>query len=59
MKGLSGISRKKQHLIRVVREGVGVGGEGEMTQALYAHMNNKIIKKRRYSLLCLMHGIGR
>jgi NaMN:DMB phosphoribosyltransferase len=26
----------------VVREGVGAGGE--MTQALYAHMNNKIIK---------------
>jgi hypothetical protein len=24
----------------VVREGVGAGG-GEMTQALYAHMNNK------------------
>jgi NaMN:DMB phosphoribosyltransferase len=28
----------------VVREGVGAGGE--MTQALYAHMNNKIKKKR-------------
>jgi hypothetical protein len=28
----------------VVREGVGQGGE--MTQALYAHMNNKTIKKR-------------
>jgi hypothetical protein len=27
----------------VVREGVGQGGE--MTQALYAHMNNKTIKK--------------
>jgi uncharacterized protein (DUF1786 family) len=27
----------------VVREGVGMGG-GEMTQALYAHMNNKTIK---------------
>jgi hypothetical protein len=27
----------------VVREGVGVGGE--MTQALYAHMNNKRKKK--------------
>jgi NaMN:DMB phosphoribosyltransferase len=27
----------------VVREGVGAGGE--MTQALYAHMNNKIKKK--------------
>jgi NaMN:DMB phosphoribosyltransferase len=26
----------------VVREGVGAGGE--MTQALYAHMNNKTIK---------------
>jgi NaMN:DMB phosphoribosyltransferase len=33
----------------VVREGVGAGGE--MTQALYAHMNNKrkkIRKKRKY-----------
>jgi hypothetical protein len=30
----------------VVREGVGEGGE--MTQALYAHMNNKITKKRIY-----------
>jgi NaMN:DMB phosphoribosyltransferase len=29
----------------VVREGVGAGGE--LTQALYAHMNNKIIKKER------------
>jgi NaMN:DMB phosphoribosyltransferase len=28
----------------VVREGVGAGGE--MTQALYAHMNNKIKKKK-------------
>jgi phosphotransferase system IIB component len=28
----------------VVREGVGAGGE--MTQALYAHMNNKIFKKK-------------
>jgi hypothetical protein len=28
----------------VVREGVGAGGE--MTQALYAHMNNKTIKKK-------------
>jgi NaMN:DMB phosphoribosyltransferase len=27
----------------IVREGVGAGGE--MTQALYAHMNNKTIKK--------------
>jgi hypothetical protein len=30
----------------VVREGVGAGG-GEMTQALYAHMNNKIKKKKK------------
>jgi hypothetical protein len=29
----------------VVREGVGTGGE--MTQALYTHMNNKTIKKER------------
>jgi hypothetical protein len=28
----------------MVREGVGTGGE--MTQALYAHMNNKTIKKK-------------
>jgi hypothetical protein len=28
----------------VVREGVGAVG-GEMTQSLYAHMNNKTIKK--------------
>jgi NaMN:DMB phosphoribosyltransferase len=33
----------------VVREGVGAGGR--MTQALYAHMNNKIIiKKRKWSI---------
>jgi hypothetical protein len=30
----------------VVKEGVGAGG-GEMTQALYAHMNNKTIIKKR------------
>jgi hypothetical protein len=29
----------------VVREGVGAGGE--MTQALYAHMNNKIKEKEK------------
>jgi hypothetical protein len=29
----------------VVREG-GEGRGGEMTQALYAHMNNKTIKKK-------------
>jgi hypothetical protein len=29
----------------VVREGVGQGGE--MTQGLYAHMNNKTIKKNK------------
>jgi NaMN:DMB phosphoribosyltransferase len=29
----------------VVREGVEAGGE--MTQALYAHMNNKTIKKKK------------
>jgi hypothetical protein len=33
----------------VVREGVGTGGE--MTQALYAHMNNKIKKKRKENWL--------
>jgi hypothetical protein len=30
---------------RVVREGVGQGGE--MSQALYAHMNNKTINKKK------------
>jgi hypothetical protein len=30
----------------VVREEVGAGG-GEMTQALYAHMNNKTIKIKK------------
>jgi hypothetical protein len=28
-------------------KGRGWGQGGEMTQALYAHMNNKIIKKRK------------
>jgi NaMN:DMB phosphoribosyltransferase len=31
-----------------VREGVGAGGE--MTQALYAHMNNKTIKKPQLTI---------
>jgi hypothetical protein len=31
--------------VGVVGGGVGLGGE--MTQALYAHMNNKTIKKRK------------
>jgi hypothetical protein len=30
----------------VVREGVGAGGE--VTQALYAHMNNKTIKIKKF-----------
>jgi hypothetical protein len=29
-----------------IRKSVGVGAGGEMTQALYAHMNNKIKKKK-------------
>jgi hypothetical protein len=33
----------------VVREGVGTGGE--MTQALYAHMNNKRKMKKKRSFL--------
>jgi NaMN:DMB phosphoribosyltransferase len=34
----------------VVREGVGVGGE--MIQALYAHMNNKkIFKKKKIDIM--------
>jgi hypothetical protein len=37
----------------VVREGVGQGGE--MTQALYAHMNNKIILKR--NVVFIQNGI--
>jgi hypothetical protein len=32
-----------------LREGVGAGGE--MTQALYAHMNNKTIKKKTKGLV--------
>jgi hypothetical protein len=28
-------------------KGGGWGQEGEMTQALYAHMNNKTIKKKK------------
>jgi NaMN:DMB phosphoribosyltransferase len=33
----------------VVREGVGAGGE--MTQALYAHMNNKRKMKKKKKLI--------
>jgi hypothetical protein len=32
----------------VVREGVGAGGRND--QALYAHMNNKTIKKKNYTI---------
>jgi hypothetical protein len=41
----------------VVREGVGQGGE--MTQALYAHMNNKTIKKENPAITrecCIIKG---
>jgi hypothetical protein len=32
----------------------GRGGQGgEMTEALYAHMNNKTIKKTRLFIVCL------
>jgi hypothetical protein len=41
----------------VVREGVGAGGE--MTQALYAHMNNQKIKiKKKFCLLPLLIFFG-
>jgi NaMN:DMB phosphoribosyltransferase len=36
--------REREGAEWVVREGMGAGGE--MTQALYAHMNNKAIKKK-------------
>jgi NaMN:DMB phosphoribosyltransferase len=41
----------------VVREGVGAGGE--MNQALYAHMNNKTIKKRKPDILAAHKQLGR
>jgi hypothetical protein len=43
----------------VVREGVGVGAGGEMTQALCAHMNNKKvkIKKRKINVSILNYFI--
>jgi hypothetical protein len=37
--GYGGDGREREGVEWVVREGVGAGGE--MTQALYAHMNNK------------------
>jgi NaMN:DMB phosphoribosyltransferase len=40
--GYRGGGREREGVEWVVREGVGAGGE--MTQALYAHMNNKTIK---------------
>jgi hypothetical protein len=41
--GIEGVGGKREGPEWVVREGVGQGGE--MTQDLYAHMNNKTIKK--------------
>jgi hypothetical protein len=41
----------------VVREGVGAGGE--MTQALYAHMNNETIKIKKKELRTIFHLGGR
>jgi hypothetical protein len=41
---LRGCGGEREGAEWVVRERVGQGGE--MTQALYAHMNNKTIKKR-------------
>jgi hypothetical protein len=40
----------------VVREGVGQGGE--MTQALYAHINNKIKKKKDGLVIAIEAGMG-
>jgi hypothetical protein len=37
------VGEERERVEWVVRDGVGAGGE--MTQALYAHMNNKTIKK--------------
>jgi hypothetical protein len=45
---------KREEAEWVVREGVGTGGGGgEMTQALYAHMNNKTIKKKKRKSICV------
>jgi hypothetical protein len=41
----SGAGGEREGVEWVVREGVGEGGE--MTQALYAHMNNKTIKIKK------------
>jgi hypothetical protein len=41
---LRGLGGGREGTEWVVREGVGAGRE--MTQALYAHMNNKTIKKK-------------
>jgi hypothetical protein len=41
--GYSGGGGEREVVEWVVREGMGAWGE--MTQALYAHMNNKIINK--------------
>jgi hypothetical protein len=41
----------------VVREGL--GKEREMTQALYAHMNNKIFKKRENRFCLEVRGAAR
>jgi NaMN:DMB phosphoribosyltransferase len=44
---------EREGVERVVREGVGVGGE--MTQALYAHMNNK---RKKYSVQETLNSIA-
>jgi hypothetical protein len=38
--GIEGVGGEREGAEWVLREGVGAG-RGEMTQALYAHMNNK------------------
>jgi hypothetical protein len=43
------VGGEREGVLWVVREGWGHGGE--MTQALYAHMNNKTILKKR----CAIH----
>jgi NaMN:DMB phosphoribosyltransferase len=47
MLGIEEVGVEREGVECVVREGVGAGGE--MTQALYAYINNKTIKERKES----------
>jgi hypothetical protein len=51
------VGREREGAEWVVREGVGAGGE--MTQALYAHMNNKRKKKNLFPELSLLQNNAR